>query len=115
MKKLTVEIEGKDWSDLELALEQVKGWIEGEFTSGSDRNDTGNYQFSVDEVEDKADFPARPRTFCGCGYELVWVSGEWQHDCAPYLWGDDHDPHPDEPEPTGLAREYWDAEDCVDG
>lgn len=53
----------------------------------------------------------RPRTDCGCGFDLVWVNGEWQHDAAPGLWGDDHTPQ--EPEPTGPARTHWDSEDGV--
>src|SRR3954470_4884949 len=56
----------------------------------------------------------RPRETCGCGYELVWVDGEWQHDAAPYLWGDDHDANAPEPPLTDPERRYWDDEDYVD-
>lgn len=48
---------------------------------------------------------ALPRTGCGCGYELVYVDGEWQHDAAPSLWGNDHDPDPDEDVSTVLATQ----------
>jgi hypothetical protein len=51
----------------------------------------------------------RPTTSCGCGYELIWVDGHWEHDAAPYLWGDDHDA--DEPAPDGQARVDWDLYD----
>lgn len=57
------------------------------------------------------DVTIRPTADCGCGFPLVWVAGHWEHDAAPYLWGDDHDP--DAPEPTGPARDYWDSEDGV--
>lgn len=57
------------------------------------------------------DVDYRPTTTCGCGHTLVWVGGEWEHDVAPYIWGDDHDA--DEPPPTGAAREHWDRVDLV--
>lgn len=60
---------------------------------------------------DATDPDVRPRSVCGCGYELVWMSGQWEHDAAPSLWGDDHDP--DEPAPTGPQREHWDRQDGV--
>jgi hypothetical protein len=28
---------------------------------------------------------------CSCGYPVVWTGDEWQHDAAPWRWGDDHD------------------------
>lgn len=55
--------------------------------------------------------PARPTTFCGCGHEIVWVTGQWEHNVAPSIWGDDHDI--DEPAPEGPDREYWDMQDGV--
>lgn len=61
--------------------------------------------------EDHDDVTIRPTDHCGCGYPVVWVNGHWEHDAAPYLWGDDHEA--DAPEPTGGAREYWDVEDGV--
>lgn len=53
----------------------------------------------------------RPTATCGCGFQLVWVEGRWEHDAAPSLWGNDHPA--EAPEPTGPARDYWDAEDGV--
>lgn len=36
-----------------------------------------------------------PRSHCvGCGFPLVYLYGEWQHDAAPDAWGNDHDPEP---------------------
>lgn len=32
---------------------------------------------------------------CGCGYPLVWTGEHWEHDVAPWRWGDDHDPDPE--------------------
>jgi len=55
--------------------------------------------------------PERPYGVCGCGYPIVWVCGHWEHDAAPSLWGDDHDP--DDMEPVGLDRDYWDEQDGV--
>jgi hypothetical protein len=40
--------------------------------------------------------PNYPRSSCGCGYDLVLTPEGWQHDAAPYFWGDDHDPDPGE-------------------
>ena len=51
----------------------------------------------------------RPTASCGCGYDLVWVNGQWEHDAAPSLWGGDHDP--DAPEPVDLDRVFWDEQD----
>lgn len=48
--KLTVEIEGDDWNDLELALGEVKQRVEAGYRSGFDRNDTGAYSFEVKEM-----------------------------------------------------------------
>ena len=31
---------------------------------------------------------------CGCGYNIVLTPDGWQHDVAPYFWGDDHEPDP---------------------
>jgi len=71
----------------------------------------GDFDIVVRERPSADDATVRPTADCGCGYTLVWVEGQWQHDAAPSLWGDDHDP--DAPEPTGAAREYWDREDGV--
>jgi hypothetical protein len=57
--------------------------------------------------------PDRIRDCCGCGYEIVWTGDGWQHDAAPFFWGDDHDPDAPEPDPNDPARKYWDAEDGV--
>lgn len=59
-------------------------------------------------------FDERPTATCGCGFGLVWVEGEWQHDAAPALWGDDHDaPSANEEPPNPEARAHWDAEDGI--
>jgi hypothetical protein len=41
---------------------------------------------------------ALPTATCGCGYDLIWIDGHWEHDAAPSLWGDDHEP--DAPAPA---------------
>lgn len=71
-----------------------------------DANDDGD-----DETD--GDMNVRPRTVCGCGYQLVWTDGEWQHDAAPSLWGNDHDPDA-EPPAEGEGRWHWDEADCID-
>jgi hypothetical protein len=38
---------------------------------------------------------ARPRSFCGCGHEIVYTGDGWQHDSAEWFWGGDHDAGPD--------------------
>ena len=35
-----------------------------------------------------------PTDSCGCGYEIVRTPDGWQHNVAPWFWGDDHDPQP---------------------
>lgn len=55
----------------------------------------------------------RPTSSCGCGYEVVWVNGHWEHDAPPSFWGDDHDAHADEPDEDDPARVYWDIEDGI--
>lgn len=68
------------------------------------------FRDNLDAVIGAADEdPARPRTECDCGYELVWIVGDWEHDAAPSLWGDDHDPSATPA--TGPAREFWDGQD----
>jgi hypothetical protein len=46
-KNLRVTITGETFNDLELALEQVKNFIENEYSSGFASNDTGSYKFDV--------------------------------------------------------------------
>jgi len=45
--KMSVEIEGQETDDLQLALEEVMRLLDGGFTSGFDRNETGSYRFSI--------------------------------------------------------------------
>lgn len=81
--------------------QEGRAWVlDGNFNNRLIRAD----QIPVDET-------VRPTDTCGCGSPLIWVGGHWEHDAAPYLWGDDHDAQA--PEPTGPAREYWDKEDGV--
>lgn len=53
--------------------------------------------------------PPRPTASCGCGYDLIWINGNWEHDAAPSLWGDDH--QPDIPAATGPAATHWNQQD----
>jgi len=43
--------------------------------------------------EDDAD--TFPSTTCGCGHEIIRTPEGWQHNVAPWFWGDDHDPQVD--------------------
>lgn len=52
MLKLKVEINGKSINDLVIALEEVMNKVEDEYTSGFDRNDSGNYSFEVNGEEE---------------------------------------------------------------
>ena len=45
--------------------------------------------------------------------DVVWTPEGWQHDAAPYVWGDDHDVDTPDPDPDNPARKYWDIEDGV--
>lgn len=47
-----------------------------------------------------------PTDTCGCGHELVYTPEGWQHNVAPYFWGDDHDPQPDGGVETAETRRF---------
>lgn len=34
------------------------------------------------------------RSTCRCGHPIALTPDGWQHDSAPYFWGDDHDANP---------------------
>lgn len=53
MLTLTIEITGKEYGDLELALEQVLEAIKSEYRSGFNSNDTGRYTFDVSGEEEE--------------------------------------------------------------
>jgi hypothetical protein len=83
-----------------------------------------SYEDAVDRAQDSSGWhweailqqpgvPDRIRSSCGCGHEIVWTGDGWQHDVAPYFWGDDHDIDEPEPDPEHPARRYWDIEDGV--
>jgi hypothetical protein len=59
--------------------------------------------------------PDRPTDTCGCGHPLLWIQGAWEHDAAPSLWGNDHNPSADDPAPEDLGRTYWDRQDGLLG
>jgi hypothetical protein len=59
--------------------------------------------------------PERPTDTCDCGHRLLWIGGAWEHDAAPSLWGNDHNPSADDPAPDDLARTHWDRQDGVPG
>lgn len=48
--KMTLEIEGVETFDLELALNKALKLVSEGYTSGFDRNDTGRYQFSITAI-----------------------------------------------------------------
>jgi len=48
--KMTLEIEGVETFDLELALNEALKRVSEGYTSGFDRNDTGRYQFSITAI-----------------------------------------------------------------
>lgn len=47
-------------------------------TAGSDEDDESEFEEAV----------------CGCGYPIINTPEGWQHNAAPYFWGDDHDAEP---------------------
>lgn len=49
-KKLTLVIEGIETFDLELGLNEALKLISEGYTSGSDKNETGSYNFSIDAI-----------------------------------------------------------------
>jgi hypothetical protein len=51
--------------------------------------------YTTEQASDGEEFPT---STCGCGHEIVYYGEDegWQHNVAPYVWGDDHDAHPDE-------------------
>ncbi|MBS3964178.1 MAG: hypothetical protein KGZ80_06735 [Methylomonas sp.] len=48
--KMTLEIEGNETFDLELALNEALRLVAEGYTSGFDQNDTGNYRFSITAI-----------------------------------------------------------------
>lgn len=46
----------------------------------------------MDTLEEDVDPGEFPRTQCGCGMEVIFTPDGWQHDCAPWFFGSDHDP-----------------------
>lgn len=51
MKQLNVNIEGETLTDLEIALEEVKSAISTGCSSGFNGNDTGDYSYTIEEVD----------------------------------------------------------------
>lgn len=49
MKTLTATVTGEEESDLRLAMEEVIRLVDGVFTSGQGRNETGSYSFNITE------------------------------------------------------------------
>jgi hypothetical protein len=47
--KMTVALEGNEIDDLRIALEEVLRLLDGGFTSGFNRNDTGSFSFVIIE------------------------------------------------------------------
>jgi len=98
----------------------VASWIElGEWDRK--HNEVKDQRVKVIDAEGKVVYDSasdagndRPRSSCGCGYGLVWVSGHWEHDAAEAFWGGDHstdgipDPALDDP-----SRIEWDLDDGV--
>jgi len=48
-KHLRINITGETYGDLVEALEEVHRKVEEEYTSGFDRNETGDYEFDITE------------------------------------------------------------------
>ena len=44
---MTVEVKGQDTEDLTFALGEVLRLVNDDFTSGFDRNESGDYRFSI--------------------------------------------------------------------
>ncbi|NOS73073.1 MAG: hypothetical protein HOP36_00750 [Methyloglobulus sp.] len=47
--KMTVALDGNEIDDLRIALEEVLRLVDGGFTSGFNRNDTGSFSFVIIE------------------------------------------------------------------
>jgi hypothetical protein len=52
---LTVTIKGETLSDLEMAMDRIKGQVAEGYKTGSDRNGTGRYSYEVKGEEVDAD------------------------------------------------------------
>lgn len=50
MKRLEILILGDTDGDLELAIDEVKAKVAQGYLAGFDRNDTGNYNFDIEEI-----------------------------------------------------------------
>lgn len=49
---LAIQVYGNDEEDLQLALEEVTRLVSEGFTSGTDRNETGSFAFTITEEEE---------------------------------------------------------------
>jgi len=73
--QLVIEITGDRWSDLEVALDEVKRRIGEEYTSGHESNSSGSYSFNVsgepvkeDETDEADEDEAERFLAAGCYY-----------------------------------------------
>ena len=53
MLKGKIEIEGKTYSDLELAIDEAKKWIADGYREGLNSNDSGSYSFKIEGEEEE--------------------------------------------------------------
>jgi hypothetical protein len=55
MLRLTIEVTGNSWDELEYGLDEIRRKIRETYTSGSDKREdgTGSYKFDVDGEEEE--------------------------------------------------------------
>jgi len=46
-QRIEIDLQGKEESDIEFALEEVVRLIRAGFTSGANRNESGSFSFSI--------------------------------------------------------------------
>jgi len=56
-----------------------------------------------DDDDEDEPIEAGDEVTCGCGFPILWTGEVWQHNAAPYLWGDDHEARP--PRDVTVIRE----------
>jgi len=49
--KATIEVDGNDLDDIDIALEEIRRLIAEGFITGSDRNESGKYYFTINKEE----------------------------------------------------------------
>lgn len=91
MPKFNVAVQVVDLIDAPTEAEAVAALTKRVTEAGLDVLETSGNAFESEDSE-------YPTSTCGCGHDITYYGEDegWQHNAAPFVWGDDHDAHPEE-------------------